>query len=304
MLALIDAFHQELSDIRELADSTVENYTYSIVDYLDYAKHELDINPVHSKGRHLLKWLTHVRKNGLGLSRLKNHQTALKTFFALLVKLKIIKKNPADALPKILQKQSELNKPIPKEVAFKLLRSINQSRWHGKRDYLIISTLWALGLRINELTSLRVKSFEPEHDSENKIGLLRVRGKNRKQRALFVVDKLYDEITNYLEHPESPKKKKDPLFPIKTGTPISNDRARKLIKEYCAAAKIKHRVTPHVLRHTFATDMYHQGVPLEAIQAMMGHDQVAETSVYVHVSDQLQKQALQNLTIEGDTLWL
>lgn len=60
---------------------------------------------------------------------------------------------------------------------------------------------------------------------------------------------------------------------------------------------------PHVLRHTFATDMYHQGVPLEAIQAMMGHDQVAETSVYIHVSDQLQKQALKNLTIEGDTLW-
>ncbi len=304
MLALIDAFHKELSDIRELADSTVENYTYSIVDYFDYAKHVLNIEPIYSKGRHILKWLADVRKNGLGQSRLKNHQIALKTFFALLVKLKIIKKNPADALPRIRKKPSELNKPIPQKVVFKLLRSIDQSRWHGKRDALMISMLWALGLRINELTSLRVKSFEPEHDPENKIGLLRVRGKNRKQRALFVVDKLYDEITNYLEHPESPNKKKDPLFPIKAGTPISNDRARKSIKEYCAAANIKHRITPHVLRHTFATDMYHQGVPLQAIQAMMGHDQVAETSVYIHVSDQLQKQALENLMIQGGPLWL
>ncbi len=164
--------------------------------------------------------------------------------------------------------------------------------------------LWALGLRVNELTSLTVKSFEPEHDPENNIGLLRVRGKNKKQRALFVVDKLYDEITSYLEHPESPHKMNAPLFPIKTGTPISNDRVRGLIKEYCASANIKNRVTPHVLRHTFATDMYHQGIPIQAIQAMMGHNQIAETSVYVHVSDQLQKQALENIMIEGGPLWL
>jgi site-specific recombinase XerD len=304
MLALIDAFHKELSGIRELSDSTVENYTYSIVDYCDYAKNVLKIEPIYSKGQHILKWLADVRKNGLGQSRMKNHQTALKTFFALLVKLKIIMKNPAEALAPIRQKPSELNKPIPQKVAFKLLRSIDQSQWHGKRDFLIISMLWALGLRVNELTSLRVKSFEPEHDPENNIGLLRVRGKNKKQRALFVVDKLYDEITSYLEHPESPHKMNAPLFPIKTGTPISNDRVRGLIKEYCASANIKNRVTPHVLRHTFATDMYHQGIPIQAIQAMMGHNQIAETSVYVHVSDQLQKQALENIMIEGGPLWL
>ncbi len=125
MLALIDAFHKELSGIRELSDSTVENYTYSIVDYCDYAKNVLKIEPIYSKGQHILKWLADVRKNGLGQSRMKNHQTALKTFFALLVKLKIIMKNPAEALAPIRQKPSELNKPIPQKVAFKLLRSID-----------------------------------------------------------------------------------------------------------------------------------------------------------------------------------
>jgi len=304
MLALIDAFHKELSDIRELSDSTVENDTYSVVDYCDYAKNNLKIEPIYSKGHHILKWLAHVRENGLGESRLKNHQTALKTFFALLVKHQIIKKNPADALPRIRRKPSDRNKPISKKVAYKLLRSIDQSRWHGKRDHLIISMLWALGLRVGELTSLRVKSFEPDHDPENKIGLLRVRGKSRKQRALFVVDKLYDSIIDYLAQPESPHQKNDPLFPIKAGTAISNDRVRKLIKEYCEAANIKNRVTPHVLRHTFATDMYHQGVPLQAIQAMMGHNQVAETSVYVHISDKVKKLALEQISVEGGPLWV
>ena len=304
MLALIDAFHKELSGIRELSDSTVENYTYSVVDYYDYAKNTVKIDPVFSKGKHILRWLAHERKNGLGDSRLKNHQTALKTFFALLVKLNIIKKNPAEALPKVNVKRSKKNKPVSKKSAYKLLRSIDQSTWHGMRDYLIIAMLWALGLRVNELTSLRVKSFEPDHDPEHNIGLLRVIGKGKKQRALFVVDKLYETLINYLDHPETPDKKNAPLFPIKAGTAISNDRVRKSIKEHCDAANINNRLSPHVLRHTFATDMYHQGIPLQAIQAMMGHNNKAETSVYIHISDKVQKQALEQITLEGGPLWL
>ena len=120
----------------------------------------------------------------------------------------------------------------------------------------------------------------PHYDPDNKIGLLRVRGKNKQQRALFVVDKLYDAFTDYLAHTQSPKKKNDPLFPIEAGTAISTDRVYKLIKEYCQSANIKNRITPHVLRHSFATDMYHQGIPLQAIKAMMGHSKKAETSMY------------------------
>ena len=303
MLALIDAFHKELSDIRELSDSTVENYTYTIVDYFNFAKNKLKIDPVYSQGHHILQWMTEVRKNGLGNSRLKNHRVALKTFFDLLIKLKIIRRNPAEALPQIRKTPSERNNPVPKKVAYKLLRSIDQASWHGQRNFLIIAMLWALGLRVGELTSLKVKSFEPDHDSGNKIGLLRVRGKNRQQRALFIVDHLYDVLTKYLALPQSPKKKNDPLFPIEAGTAISTDRVYKMIKDYCQSAKIKNRITPHVLRHSFATDMYHQGVPLQAIQAMMGHSKIAETSIYIHVSGQLRKQALEYLSIQGEPLW-
>jgi len=303
MLALIDAFHKELSQIRELSDSTVENYTYSIVDYWNYAKKELKIDPVYSKGHHVLRWMAEVRKNGIGNSRLKNHRIALITFFGLLIKLGIIKKNPADALPQIRKRPSERNTPVPKKVAYKLLRSIDQSTWQGQRNHLMIAILWALGLRLSEMTSLRLKHFEPDHDPENKIGLLRVRGKGKQQRALFVVDKLYDDLTAYLNHPHSPQNSNDPLFPIEAGTAISTDRVRKLILEYCKTAHIKHHITPHVLRHSFATDMYHQGVPLQAIQTMMGHSKKEETSLYIHVSDRLQKQALDLISLEGGLSW-
>ena len=72
-----------------------------------------------------------MRKKGAGNSRMKNHRVALKTFFALLLKLKLIKKNPADALPPIRQTQSDRNQPVHKKVVKKLLRSIDQSNWHG-----------------------------------------------------------------------------------------------------------------------------------------------------------------------------
>ena len=301
MIALINEYRKELLQINTFAGDTVQNYVSCLVSYCEYAKNSLKIVPVYSKGPHILKWMAQLREKGISNSRMQNHHSALKTFFALLCKLKIITKNPAQALPVIRKKRSDRNKPISKKVALKLLRSVDQSTWHGKRNYVIISMLWALGLRVSELTSLKVKSFEPDH--ENRIGLLRVRGKNKKQRALFVVDKLYDVLTDYLNHSESPKKKNAPLFPIQSGTAISNNRVLKMIKEYSVKANIKERITPHVLRHSFATEMYHKGVPLSAIQAMLGHCTKAETAIYIHVSDQLQKQALEQITIEGRLSW-
>ena len=73
-----------------------------------------------------------------------------------------------------------------------------------------------------------------------------------------------------------------------------------MIKEYAQKAQISERITPHVLRHSFATEMYHQKVPLTAIQAMMGHNSIDETTIYIHVSDQLRKEALEIIAMEGE----
>ncbi len=303
MLALIDEYQKELSQVFEFADKTVETYVSCIVSFFDYAKTNLHIEPIHSKGHHILRWMAKLRKTAISNSRLQHHHSALKTFFAFLQKLKIVKKNPAQALPPIRKTISQRNKPIPEQIAFDLLGSIDQSTWIGKRNFLIISVHWALGLRLSELTSLRIKNFEANHDPENKIGLLRINGKNKKQRALFVVDKLYDVLVDYLNDRKSAHKKYAPLFPVQTGKAISNSRVQRMIKEYAQKANIKERITPHVLRHSFATHMYHKDVPLSAIQAMLGHCTKAETAIYVHVSDALQKQALEQITIQGRLSW-
>lgn len=296
MIDLIDEYRKELLEIATFEEKTVQNYTSCLISYFKYANKDLDIEPIRTQGCHVLKWMETLKSKGLSANRLLHHRSALRTFFAFLVKMKIITYNPADALPLLRRVKSEKNQPISKQVASKLLYSIDQTSWRGMRNFLIISILWALGLRLNELTSLKVADFEADHAKREKIALLRIRGKNKKHRALFVVDKLYDYMTTYLAHPASPSKKKDPLFPTKNG-PISGDRVQSMIKEYAKGAQICERITPHVLRHSFATEMYHQKVPLSAIQAMLGHASINESTIYIHVSDQLQKEALEIISI-------
>ena len=298
MIAIIDAYRKELLQIAIFEKKTVQNYTSCLLSYFEYARKSFGIDPIQSKGLHVQRWMEEVKQKGLSPSRLQHYRSALRTFFAFAVKMKIIPHNPAYALPLIRKKRSEKNQPISKQVALKLLRSIDQTAWLEKRNFLIISIFWALGLRLNELTSLKVKDFEADHAPRKKIGLLRVKGKNRKHRALFVVDKLYDYMLNYLAHSNSPKKKNCPLFPTQNGA-ISGDRIQTIIKEYAKKAGISERITPHVLRHSFATEMYHQKIPPSAIQVMMGHSSIDETTIYIHVSDQLRKEALEIIAMEG-----
>lgn len=303
MLALIDEYHFELLNVSGFVEKTIENYVSCIVMFHEWIRKEYGISPVNALGDHLCEWIMELKNRGLSYSRLEHHRSALKTFYAMLVKMKILKKNIASAIPRLRKNGISRVMPVSRDTVERLLDTVEQSTWFGKRNYMIISMLWALGLRISELTGLRVGSFEPDHDPENRIGLLRVKGKNRKQRALFVVDELYDNLIAYLSHEGSPKKKTDALFPVEGGKAISNSRVQKKFKEYCKEAGIKERITPHVLRHSFATEMYHANVPLEAIQAMMGHDRKSETSAYIKVSDQFKEEALDQLTISGGVTW-
>src|SRR3990172_5114060 len=302
MQDFIEQFRTELLAIYTFKQDTVQNYIALLYRYVDYATEHLEIDPLKSTARYLRDFIDAQRKD-YSHSRLIHIRSALIHFFAFLVKINIIQENPAEALFPIRKQKSDKNQPISKEIAFQLLNAVDRTKWIGERNFIIISIFWALGLRLNELITLKVRDFEPGHDPENNIGLLRVHGKGDKQRALFVVDKLYAHLVHYLNHPESPKKKSEPLFPVQKNKTISTDRVQRMIKEYAASAGICERITPHVLRHSFATEMYHRGVPLYAIQAMLGHENEAESAIYIHVSDELEKQALENIAIEGRMSW-
>ena len=302
MIALIDLYQKELLKVNSFSPSTVETYTLSINAFFRFAKNELKIDPVNVNGPQLLKWIRYLKNTGIGYSRIENHHYALKSFFAFLKKSGNIPSNPAQALPLLITRRRQVTKPISTQNAFKLLDSFDQSTWHGMRNHTMVSLLWALGLRTSELTGLKVRSFETGHGKRT--GLLRVRGKNKKQRALFVVDRLFDELIRYLSHPKAPNKKCAPLFQADTKTTaISNNRVQRIVKDQAKKAGIVAGVTPRVLRHSFATEMYHCGVPLSDIQVMMGHDSIADTSIYIHVSDKLKQLALDQISISRRLSW-
>ena len=298
MKKIIALFQKEMLDVAGFAEDTVTTYSSSVAAFCDFAANTCDIDPLAAKGSHLLDWLQSIKK-GISRSRLRQHQFAIKNFFAFLERRDIVKHNPAVALPRIGAKYGDKHTAVSADTVFKLLDTIDRTTWLGKRNHLILAMLWCLGLRISELTRLIVGSFEPHHDQRNKIGLLRVRGKNKKQRALFVVDSLYDELCDYLADPESPKQKNQPLFPVEQGTAISRCRIQKFFQEYARKADLRVHVTPHRLRHSFATEMYRLDVPLSAIQAMLGHTRKSETAVYVHVPGHMKKQALAEIAIFG-----
>ncbi len=302
MIALIDLYHKELLKVNGFSPSTVETYTLSIKAFCRFAKNELEIDPLNVNGPQLLKWILYLKNTGIGHSRLENHHYALKSFFAFVQKTGANASNPAAVLPLLIKRQRQTTQPISARDAFQLLDSFDQSTWLGLRNYTMVSLLWALGLRTRELTGLKVRDFQTGHGK--RIALLRVRGKNKKHRALFVVDRLFDQLTRYLAHPQSPGKKRAALFPADSKTTaISNNRLQRIVKDQARKIGIKANVTPRVLRHSFATEMYLNNVPLSAIQDMMGHDSVAETAVYIHVPDKLKQMALDSIRIARRFSW-
>ena len=307
---LIEQFRKELIEIALYADDTLANYISCIYKYVEFINLEFKIDPIKSTPQHLKQWMIHLKKTGVSNSRLNHHRSALKSFFAFLVKMNVIENNPADGLFLIKKTNSTLNQPIDKDTAFKLLKAMDRPTWIGERNFLIISCLYALGLRRAELANLKIKDFDPNHDPENKIGLLTVHGKGRKQRALFVVDKLYDRLVAYLNRPVSQihlKKncavKNRPIFPSREGAILTGDHILKIVHQAAEKADIKQRITPHVLRHSFATEMYLTKTPLNDIEDMMGHETNAETALYIHVPENFKKQALETISIEGEFSW-
>jgi site-specific recombinase XerD len=310
MDTIIEQYRKQLLQLAIYEDDTARNYISCIYKYVAFVNSQFKIDPITSTPQHLKQWMIHLKKSDVSNSRMSHHKSALTGFFTFLMKMELIDHNPTDCLFPIRRSTSDLNQPIDVDTAYKLLKSIDRFTWIGERNFMIISCLYALGLRRAELTNLRVKDFDPNYDPKNKIGLLVVHGKERKQRALFIVDKLYDKLINYLARPVSPTHlnkhcnlKLRPIFPSKNGALLTGDHILKIVRQAAQSADIHQRITPHVLRHSFATEMYLQRVPLNDIQDVMGHETEAETAIYIHVPEKLKKQALEIIAIEGELSW-
>ena len=291
---LLQHYQQELSSLRNFSGETVSTYLSCVNKYLDYAGSKPGIDPLQTTSEHLLEFILDLKKT-VSPSRLCHYRAALQGFFRLLYNLEVIPKNPAEQFIRIRREKSQRYSPVDKEVMFHLLTCIDKSEAAGKRDHLMITLLWCLGLRSGELRTLRKKDIKIISE-KGKMALLTINGKGSKQRALFAVDKLFDPLMEYI----NPLKANDLLFPGKTKNKMMDDSTvNRRITRYVSQADIKERINAHRLRHSFATEMYNADVPLEDLRVMLGHENYRETSVYIHITRAQTAQALELLAIEG-----
>jgi integrase/recombinase XerC len=145
------------------------------------------------------------------------------------------------------------------------------------RDKAILELLYSSGLRVSELTSLDI------NDLDMKESLIRVKGKGRKERIIPIGSKALDAIQNYLPERISLKKKAPALFLNNRGGRLTQRSVRRILLHYSRMINLKGDLSPHTLRHTFATHLLHEGADLRSIQELLGHSSLSTTQKYTHL---------------------
>ena len=204
--------------------------------------------------------------------------SALRGLFKFALRERLVKTDPTAKvdLPKLSKK---LPTVLSTNEVDRLLEAPDQNTARGLRDAAMINTLYASGLRVSELCSLKVE------DINMAAGYLVVTGKGDKSRVVPIGEVARDLIERYLDEvrPAYSATPSGTLFLTNRRRPMTRQGFWKLLRRYGVKAGITNRLTPHVLRHSFATHLLENGAHLRAVQAMLGHIDIATTQIYTHV---------------------
>lgn len=203
--------------------------------------------------------------------------------------------NPSDAI-----EAPKLGKYLPAvlsvEEVERLIAAVDLDSAFGKRDRAMLETLYGLGLRVSELISLRISSIWTEQ------GFVSVIGKGDKQRLVPLGGMARDAIRDYLEvrGPAADRESSDILFLNRFGRALTRIAVFKMIKAYAVKAGISKEISPHTLRHSFATHLIENGADLRAVQEMLGHESILTTEIYTHIdSSTWQRNILEHFPQRG-----
>jgi len=261
-----------------LSDNTVQSYGRDIAKYLVFlgqAKVPLD----RVRETDVVRFVQGQSAAGLAPRSMARLISTLKAFYKFLILDGRVTRNPTVhlsspkawfSLPKFL---------TIKEVGT-LLRQPDKKDARGVRDRAMLETMYAAGLRVSELVGLDLD------DVHLKDSFLLCRGKGGKERIVPVGRVAVDAVLKYLDgaRPSLLKDPTDALFLTRRGRPFTRQGFWKMLRAYAKAARLPANVSPHVLRHSFATHLLERGADLRAVQLMLGHSQITTTQIYTHIS--------------------
>ena len=277
---LVDAYLNYILIEKGLSKHTVSSYARDIQRFLVFlAQHKIDTIAKVDRSV-ILQHLIDLQHAGLSARSRARHLVSLRGFFKYLVIEKHLNHNPAQLvdLPKSGLKLPDVLSET--EVA-SLIRAPDTAKPSGLRDTAMLELLYAAGLRVSELITLKLQNVNLD------AGFVRVLGKGGKERIVPIGSAARESIRAYVNEGRLGLLKESPspyLFVARAGKPMSRQGFWKLIKRYGSLAGITKKITPHMLRHSFASHLLEGGADLRAVQVMLGHVDIATTQIYTHVA--------------------
>jgi integrase/recombinase XerC len=259
---------------------TITNYKIDLKEFNDSIKEKALENITHVDVR---LFLARMKERNLSKRSVARKMACLRSFFKFLCREGYIKSNPATGL-KTPKQERRLPLFLDENQVVKLIESPDLSDTYGLRDRAILETLYSSGLRVSELVGLN------KEDIDFISGVLKVYGKGKKERLAPVGDRALRAIRSYLEKlgPAAIKEKKA-VFLNKSGRRMTDRAVRRVVEKYIHKTSLSEKISPHSLRHSFATHLLDRGADLRSVQELLGHANLSTTQIYTHVSTERMK---------------
>ena len=296
---LIKQFADYIRVERGLAVNTVKCYSLDLMGFAGFIS-EANLDSVLEATRlDIAEYLAYLRrhktKGGLSLSSstVDRRTDSLRSFYRFLVAEKYIEDDPT-LLIESARSWSKLPDVLSVEEVQSLLDEPDTSKPLGLRNKMILEIMYATGLRVSELVELRITDLNPE------IGYLRCLGKGNKERVVPIGSKALEAVQKYVDSGRPfLKPKTEYLLVNYMGRKLTRDGVRKIIQKIAKSAGIQKNISPHTLRHCFATHLLERGADLRSLQEMLGHADISTTQIYTHVNSKRLKEVHQKFHPRG-----
>ncbi len=276
----LDQFLHYLVVEKGLSQNTIEAYSHGLARFFDHLRGKKiqdvrDVAKLDVQG-----FLLTLRKKNLNAKSIARDLAAIRSFFRFLIQEGILEANPVEDL-----ESPKVAKTLPEILSVKEIEQVleqpNLRTPLGMRDRAMLELLYATGMRVSELTHL------PTHQVNLEGGYVLLYGKGSKERIVPLGSEAMKWVALYLKGARESlsKGKENPsLFINRSGKRMSRQRFWKNLKDYARKAGLHKRITPHLLRHSFATHLLERGADLRSVQMMLGHVDISTTQIYTHVS--------------------
>ena len=281
MKTMLEQFLEYLKFEKKYSDLTIKNYKRDIEYFLEFINDKKITNIDNIEYQTVRNYLIHLHNHQYSKKTISRYISSLRSFFKFLYMEGKIKNNPMT-----LVSNPKPDKKLPNFLYSNdlenLLSSPEEDNIYGIRDTLILEILYSTGIRVSELIDIKIKNIIFDECQ------IKINGKGNKQRYVIYGAVCGKKLNNYLKNsrPFLDKKNSEYLVLNKNGSKMTSRFVEMLMHKYQKSANIKVNVTPHTLRHTFATHLLEGGADLKTVQELMGHESLSSTQVYTHITSE------------------